>query len=37
MLKFIRPHHGDEKVDKQKEGNGADDDGFHIFPFWLLN
>jgi hypothetical protein len=28
-LKFFRINHRDEQIDKQREGNKTDDDGFH--------
>jgi hypothetical protein len=28
-LEFFRPDHGHEEVEEQKQGDEADDDGFH--------
>ena len=33
MLEFFRPDHGHEQINKQQEGDNADDDGFHLYSY----
>ncbi len=33
MLEFFRPDHGHEQINKQKERDNADNDGFHLYSY----